>query len=449
MKTLVAEVFATVPPESLTVIAERFAIDLFNRDAGGAGKYTDQQFTQIATETMKAVNERTAETDNGSARSAFAIIMFIRASNSSIPELADALIDTLQHDDAKEMAKSEWIPSALGKDGRTQGYEPLLEFAGAGSCPDMESVLGIVGSLYTAPLLGVLTGRVTDQMSYIETRTPILDPNDDGGLVRPEPAADFAKVTVGGEVTYYNDLAAALEAGAAAGSLGELTNNVDLAGAPGFIDYEGFNWELKPDAPARRELPNGTRFAQMGLYDSPWRVSPAVKHGEGMSRPRPIRTEFDQGEVTISVVGPKGGRWKYLSTATPVWREYGYEETVQEDGKYQIALIGGQGYKTMYDDVRVEGHPELNGTFARGGEGWTWDKAEKPSTAGECGTPHGVVRSDEAAVGAFVAMANNKNVVTSRGFKMKRGEKLKVTLKARQYVPDFIRPYAKEKERKK
>ena len=107
LKTLVAEVFATVPPESLTVIAERFAIDLFNRDAGGAGKYTDQQFTQIATETMKTVNERTAETDNGSARSAFAIIMFIRASNSSIPELADALIDTLQHDDAKEMARSE------------------------------------------------------------------------------------------------------------------------------------------------------------------------------------------------------------------------------------------------------------------------------------------------------------------------------------------------------
>ena len=228
-----------------------------------------------------------------------------------------------------------------------------------------------------------------------------------------------------------------------------MTNNVELAGDPGFVDYEGFDWELKPDAPARRVLPDGTRFARMGLYDSPWRVSPAVRHGEDMSTPRPIRTEFDQGEVTISILGPKGGRWHMLSTATPDWREYCYEEVVSTDATYRVALVGGQGYKTMYDDVRVEGHPELNGTFARGGEGWTWDKAEKPSTAGECGTPHGVVRSDEAAVGAFVAMANNKNVVTSRGFKMKRGEKLKVTLKARQYVPDFIRPYAKEKERKK
>ena len=178
LTTLVAEVFATVPPESLTVIAERFAIDLFNRDAVGADKYTDQQFTQIATETMKTVNERTAETDNGSARSAFAIIMFIRASNGSIPELADALIDTLQHDDAKEMARSEWVPSALGKDGRTQGYEPLLASADAGRRPDQEFVLIIAGPQHLESVLGDLVGKNTDQMSFIETRTPILDAVD-------------------------------------------------------------------------------------------------------------------------------------------------------------------------------------------------------------------------------------------------------------------------------
>ena len=44
------------------------------------------------------------------------------------------------------------------------------------------------------------------------------------------PVADFAKVTVNEEVTYYNDLAAALEAGKGVGSLVELTNDVDLAG---------------------------------------------------------------------------------------------------------------------------------------------------------------------------------------------------------------------------
>ena len=186
LKTLVAETFATVPPESLTVIAERFAIDLFNRDAGGAGKYTDAQFTQIATETMKVVNERTAQTDNGSARSAFAIIMFVRASNSSIPELQDALIETMEHEDAREMAKNEWIPSALGKDGRTQGYEPLLASADAGRRPDPDFVLIIAGPQHLESVLADLIGKNTDQMSFIETRTPVLDAVDNT-LVQQNP----------------------------------------------------------------------------------------------------------------------------------------------------------------------------------------------------------------------------------------------------------------------
>lgn len=186
LKTLVAETFATVPPESLTVIAERFAIDLFNRDAGGAGKYTDAEFTKIATDTMKVVNRRTAETDNGSARSAFAIIMFIRASNGSIPELSDALIDTMDHDDAKEMARKEWIPSALGKDGRTQGYEPLLASADAGRRPDLDFVLIIAGPQHLESVLADLVGKNTDQMSFIETRTPVLDAVDNK-LIRQSP----------------------------------------------------------------------------------------------------------------------------------------------------------------------------------------------------------------------------------------------------------------------
>ena len=207
LKTLVAEVFATVPPESLTVIAERFAIDLFNRDAAGVGKYTDAQFTQIATETMKVVNERTAETDNGSARSAFAIIMFIRASNTSIPDLPDTLIETLNNDDAKEMAKTEWIPSALGTDGRTQGYEPLLASADAGRRPDMDQVLGITGPQHLESVLADLTGKNTDPMAFIDTRTPVLDAVENK-LARQNP-------TLGGNIGQ------AGEAGATAGGGGQ------------------------------------------------------------------------------------------------------------------------------------------------------------------------------------------------------------------------------------
>ena len=219
-----------------------------------------------------------------------------------------------------------------------------------------------------------------------------------------------------------------------------IKDNIELAGDPGFIDYEGFNWELRPDAPARKVLPHGTRFAEMGLYDSPWRFSPAVKHGKEMSRPRPIRTEFDQGVVTISIMPPKGGaKWVQLSTATPKWNEYTYEFVAEMDGNYKLGLVGGAGYKTMYDDVCIEGHPEVDGSFEDGGKGWWWQKEEKPTSMGEKGTPHGVQKSDEAASGCYVAMANSANYLVSPPFKVKKGDTIRITLKAKQYIPDFIR----------
>ena len=46
LPTLVAEVFATVPPNSLTVINERFAADLFNRAADPSKTYTDERYLE-------------------------------------------------------------------------------------------------------------------------------------------------------------------------------------------------------------------------------------------------------------------------------------------------------------------------------------------------------------------------------------------------------------------
>lgn len=172
---VLAEVFATVPPEALTVVCERFAVDLINRSSDPNVTYTDKQFTDIAVALMKKINERTGETDNGSARSAFAIVMLLKASNGTIPDLADALIDTLPHDDAKELAKSEWIPAAMGTDGREQGFEPLLASADAGRRPDLDFTLVIAGPQYMESILEDIVGKNTDQMSFMRTRTPVLD----------------------------------------------------------------------------------------------------------------------------------------------------------------------------------------------------------------------------------------------------------------------------------
>ena len=175
MAALVAEIFATVPPESLTVLNERYATDLFNRAANPNVTYTDEQFTKIATDLMKVVNARTAETENGSARSAFAILMLIRASNGTPADLSDKLIDTLANDEAKDLARKDWIPSALGRDGRTQGYEPLLASADAGSRPDFDFVLVIAGPQMLDSILQDITGKNSDPRSFMRTRTPVLD----------------------------------------------------------------------------------------------------------------------------------------------------------------------------------------------------------------------------------------------------------------------------------
>ena len=175
---LLAEVFATVPPEALTVLSERFASDLVNRAANPNITYTDEQFAKLTTEIMKTINERTEETDNGSTRSTFAILMFLRASNETgdaLDKLQEQLIDTLKHDDAKELAKDEWIPAALGKDGREQGYEPILASADAGRRPDFAYVLVIAGPQYLDSILEDVVGKNTDRYSYMRTRTPVLD----------------------------------------------------------------------------------------------------------------------------------------------------------------------------------------------------------------------------------------------------------------------------------
>lgn len=172
---LLAEVFATVPPEALTVINERFASDLINRAADPKVTYTDAQYTDIALKLMETINKRTAETDNGSTRSAFAILMLLRASNGTPEDLEDKLIATLENEEARDLAKDEWIPSALGRDDRKLGYEPILASADAGRRPDFDFVLVIAGPQFLDSILQDIGGKNLDAMAFERTRSPVLD----------------------------------------------------------------------------------------------------------------------------------------------------------------------------------------------------------------------------------------------------------------------------------
>ena len=175
VSALLAEVFATVPPEALTVINERFATDLVNRAADPNVTYTDEQYVNIAKDLMQKVNARTAEADAASVRSGFAALMMIRAANGSPANLVDTMIDALPTDEAKELAKSEWFPAALPIGDHTKSYDPMLASADAGRRPDYDQVLVVAGPQFLDGMLADMIGKNTDPKAQIDARTPILD----------------------------------------------------------------------------------------------------------------------------------------------------------------------------------------------------------------------------------------------------------------------------------
>ncbi len=168
LANIVAEVFATVPVESLGVLNESFAQDLFNRDADPSNPVSDEQFEKIAMSVMNTINERTAKTDDGAVRSSFAIAMMVNAANGSMPELANKLADTLP-EDVRETAKNEWLPAAT-QEGE-KNYDSMLGAADAGIEPNSRLTLKIAGPQYFEAMLGDISAVSVDS----PTRTPIND----------------------------------------------------------------------------------------------------------------------------------------------------------------------------------------------------------------------------------------------------------------------------------
>ena len=170
---LTAEIFATVPPEALTMVSEALAAETYNRQ-----NYTVETYTKVAKEVMTEVNERCESTDNGSPRVALAIVMFSNGLNGTEAEqatLTETLMDTMKHADAKEAAK-EWIAAAQGKDGE-KNYEPVLAAADAGKRPDTAAVLPLSNGIqFHDSVMADMTGKYTDQVEGLtNSKTPILD----------------------------------------------------------------------------------------------------------------------------------------------------------------------------------------------------------------------------------------------------------------------------------
>ena len=143
--SVLAEVFATVPVEYLTDINERFATELFSRNANPENKpISDAAFTELATNALAVVNARCESAENAGVRQTFAALLFIRASGGSPEGLADTLVAQMTDPQAKESASS-WIADAMGGEGKEATYNEMLDSTDAGAEPDHSVVLQMTG----------------------------------------------------------------------------------------------------------------------------------------------------------------------------------------------------------------------------------------------------------------------------------------------------------------
>lgn len=204
---VLAEVFATVPPEYLTLINENFAQDLFNRNANPSHPFTDQEYVDLAKNTMATIVTRCEKAEDAAVRDAFAALMFERASGGSPANLRDVLISTLPAS-AQETASSEWIPAAMG-DGREKTYDPMLGVSGADDEPVHSAALVLNAQDFSAALLVELQsgGAQAPAEASGLTKTAFsspgvvgtanIDDQIDMGLNRVPRAHAFSKTAVG------------------------------------------------------------------------------------------------------------------------------------------------------------------------------------------------------------------------------------------------------------
>lgn len=181
-----------------------------------------------------------------------------------------------------------------------------------------------------------------------------------------------------------------------------ITNNVEDADNPGFVDWKGFDWTFTPEGISALRL-GPSRFRQMGLRADPARPSPAVRFGEGCTAPSADRLR-PSARVRMDIVFSRTYSPTNPCAESPVccdvpdwdaarryvvadfgeaqmngrWNSFAFSFVPRHDDIVTIDLVGGFGMKTFFDDIQVEGTTLVNGGFEDEG-GWTWPKEASSS----------------------------------------------------------------------
>ena len=207
-----------------------------------------------------------------------------------------------------------------------------------------------------------------------------------------------------------------------------LGDNLELADDPGFADYFGMDWSLKPGSAAAAKV-GPTGFEKMGLYASDERFSPPVKFGDALTPPRKFGFEYAPATIGVHLCyrdplpsgldgiayglsgcdlpdwGKRAGLVSSFGKAPrDSWRRCSFSFTPRIDCKLSICTMGARGEKTLYDDFRAEGAVIANGSFEQEKGGWAKPSMNpKDYRAPICNTsaPWGFI--DEATAGVPAA----------------------------------------------
>ena len=170
---VLAEVFATVPPEALAVIHEEFAKSEFARPDA----MSDERYKSIISGAMEKIVQRCASAESGAVRSGFAGLMFIRAAGPSAQEDVQAAVIAALPAEAQLEARNTWFPAALGKDQVAASYDSMLGAAQAGEEADHQLTVSMYSQQIVESMLSDLqtTHQPGEQIGKIERGTTPVD----------------------------------------------------------------------------------------------------------------------------------------------------------------------------------------------------------------------------------------------------------------------------------
>ncbi len=123
-KTVVTEVFATVPADALPAIADGFAAEFFSKKAVSP-MLDGTPIADFAAANMLQIHRRCKNEKDGARRMVFAVIMFLKAAAGDPDDLQDSLAMFIPLEVMKE-AMDDWIPAALGQPGVKGSYDHLV-----------------------------------------------------------------------------------------------------------------------------------------------------------------------------------------------------------------------------------------------------------------------------------------------------------------------------------